>query len=313
MRWLLCALALGLGLNLPVQAADSTSKARQVRKTQSTAKKANRIQPVSVGQKTGLHHTQDPLSLRSSVAYVLDQQTHEVLFSKNDDAVLPIASITKLMTALVLHEADLDLSEPVTITRADIDTLKGSHSRLAVGATLTRGELLHLALMASENRAAHALARTFPEGYPEFIRRMNVKAMLLGMADTHFVEPTGLSSQNRSSAKDLAVLVEHAHQVEMLRKMSTTPSYSVHVGRRKLTFNTTNRLVKNPRWDIGLQKTGYIAEAGQCLVMQATVAGRQLIMVFLDSAGKLSRVADAERVRRWLERQESVALSQEAH
>ncbi|MCA3237848.1 MAG: serine hydrolase [Curvibacter sp.] len=249
----------------------------------------------------GLHGTQDPLSLRSSVAYVVDQETQEVLFSKNEEAVLPIASLTKLMTALLISEAELPLDETVTITRDDVDTEKGSTSRLRVGAVLTRGELLHLALMSSENRAAHALGRTYPGGLQVFVEMMNAKAQLLGMHDTRFVEPTGLSSRNRSSARDLAVLVDVASEDELLRDYSTSRAREVADGRRKLMFSNTNRLVLNPRWEIGLQKTGYISEAGQCLVMQARVAGRNLIMVFLDSAGKLSRLGDAERVRRWVE------------
>ncbi len=248
----------------------------------------------SDGMKAGLHGVQDPLSLRSSVAFVIDQDTQEVLFSKNEDAVLPIASLTKLMTALLISEAELPLDEMITITQADVDTEKGSSSRL-------RGEMLHLALMSSENRAAHALGRTYPGGLQVFVEMMNAKAQLLGMSDTSYVEPTGLSSKNKSSAKDLAVLVDVASEDPLLREYSTSPGHQVAVGRRKLMFGNTNRLVLNPHWDIGLQKTGYISEAGQCLVMQAKVAGRKLIMVFLDSAGKLSRLGDAERVRRWVE------------
>ena len=182
-----------------------------------------------------------------------------------------------------------------------MDTEKGTRSRLKVGTELTRGELLHLALMSSENRAAHALGRTYPGGLERFVSLMNARARSLGMNDTRYVEPTGLSSQNQSSAKDLATLVAAAYHDARLRELTTSPGYEVEVGNRLLQFNNTNRLVKNPSWDIGLQKTGYISEAGQCLVMQAKVAGRKLIMVFLDSAGKLSRIADAERVRRWLE------------
>jgi D-alanyl-D-alanine endopeptidase (penicillin-binding protein 7) len=241
------------------------------------------------------------LDLKSSVAYVIDQDTHEVLLSKNDQAVLPIASITKLMTGLIISEAKLPMDESITITQDDVDTEKGSSSRLRVGASLTRGELLHLALMASENRAAHALGRTYPGGLSAFVAQMNAKASLLGMRDTRYIEPTGLSSQNQSSAKDLATLVGNAYHDATLRELSTSASYQVEVGNRTLQYNTTNRLVKNPNWEIGLQKTGYISEAGQCLVMQAKVAGRKLIMVFLDSAGKLSRIADAERVRKWVE------------
>ena len=255
----------------------------------------------SDGMKAGLHGVRDPLSLRSSVAFVVDQDTQEVLFSKNEDAVLPIASLTKLMTTLLISEAELPLDEMITITQADVDTEKWSASRLRVGSVLSRGELMHLALMASENRAAHALGRTYPGGLQVFVEMMNAKAQLLGMQDSSFVEPTGLSSRNRSSARDLAVLADVASEDSLLRSYSTSRVHQVAVGRRKLVFSNTNRLVLNPRWEIGLQKTGYISEAGQCLVMQTTVAGRKLIMVFLDSAGKLSRLGDAERVRRWVE------------
>jgi D-alanyl-D-alanine endopeptidase (penicillin-binding protein 7) len=264
-----------------------------------------RIQAVSFtpsfGQKAGLHGAHDTLDLKSSVALVIDQDTNEVLFSKNDQAVLPIASLTKLMTGLVLSEAHLPGNELITISQADVDTEKGSSSRLRVGTELSRGELMHLALMSSENRAAHALARSYPGGLPVFVGLMNAKAKLIGMHDTQYVEPTGLSSKNQSSARDLAKLVNVAHGDPMLRELTTSPDYQVAVGNRMLQYNNTNRLVKNPTWDIGLQKTGYIAEAGRCLVMQTKVAGRKLIMVFLDSAGKLTRLADAERVRRWVE------------
>ena len=255
----------------------------------------------SFGQMAGLHAVNDPLDLRSSVALVIDQDTHEVLLRKNDQAVLPIASITKLMTGLVISEAQLPMSELITITQDDVDTEKGSSSRLAVGSVLSRGDLLHLALMSSENRAAHALGRTFPGGMNVFVTRMNVRAQQLGMHDTRYAEPTGLSSRNQSSAQDLATLVAVAYKDPVLRELSTSPGREIEVGRRVLQYNNTNRLVKSPQWDIGLQKTGYISEAGQCLVMQAQIAGRKLILVFLDSAGKLSRIADAERVRRWLE------------
>jgi len=255
----------------------------------------------SFGQLAGLHGTDDVLDLKSSVALVIDQDTHEVLFSKNDHAVLPIASLTKLMTGLLISEARLPNDELITITQDDVDTEKGSRSRLTVGTTLPRGELLHLALMSSENRAAHALGRTYPGGLATFVSIMNAKAKMLGMKDTRYVEPTGLSSRNQSSAQDLALLVNAAYADATVRSLSTSPEYQVEVGNRVLQFNTTNRLVKSPDWEIGVQKTGYISEAGQCLVMQAKVAGRKLIMVFLDSAGKFSRIADAERVRRWVE------------
>jgi D-alanyl-D-alanine endopeptidase (penicillin-binding protein 7) len=261
----------------------------------------------SFGQIAGLHGAQDPLDLKSSVALVIDQDTQEVLFSKNDHAVLPIASLTKLMTGVIISGARLPMDETITITQDDVDTEKGSSSRLRVGSSLTRGELLHLALMSSENRAAHALGRTYPGGMPAFVSLMNAKARNLGMKDTRYVEPTGLSSQNQSSAQDLATLVNAAHADPVLRELSTSTGYQVAVGRQTLQYNNTNRLVKNPEWEIGLQKTGYISEAGQCLVMQTRIAGRKLIMVFLDSAGKLSRLGDAERVRRWVESQPVVA------
>ena len=258
---------------------------------------------LSAGERLGLRGSEDALDLSSSVALVIDQDTNEVLFSKNDSAVLPIASLTKLMTGLVIADAHLSMDEPITITQDDVDTYKGSRSRLAVGSTLRRGELMHLALMSSENRAAHALGRTFPGGLQHFVSLMNSKARELGMNDTRYVEPTGLLSQNQSSARDLATLVSVAYERPILRDLSTSPSHQLELGHRTLQFNNSNRLIRNPEWDIGLQKTGYIAEAGRCLVMQAKVAGRKVIMVFLDSAGKLSRVQDAERVRRWVEGQ----------
>jgi serine-type D-Ala-D-Ala endopeptidase (penicillin-binding protein 7) len=255
----------------------------------------------SFGQAYGLHRTEDALDLKSSVAFVVDQDTSEVLFSKNPQAVLPIASLTKLMTALVVVEAQLPLDEMLEVSEADIDTEKGSRSRLAVGTQLSRGEMLHLALMASENRAASSLGRHYPGGLDAFVQAMNRKAAVLGMTDTRYVEPTGLSSRNQASAPDLARLVKAAYGFPLLRELSTSPEAAVAVGRRTMQFHNTNGLVRNPSWDIGLQKTGYIVEAGRCLVLQAQMAGRQLIMVFLDSAGKYSRIGDAERVRRWIE------------
>ena len=255
---------------------------------------------VSYGQAYGLHAADDPLELKSSVALVVDQETNQVLFSKNPQAVLPIASITKLMTALVVAEAGQPLDELLAVTDDDIDTEKGSVSRLAVGTRLTRGEMLHLALMASENRAANALGRHYPGGLEAFVEMMNRRARELGMVDTRYVEPTGLSSRNQSSANDLSLLVRQAAGVPIIREFSTSLEAQVAVGKRQVQFRNTNGLVRNPTWDIGLQKTGYISEAGRCLVMQAELAGRKLIMVLLDSAGKYSRIGDAERIRKWL-------------
>lgn len=258
---------------------------------------------LSAGERLGLRHSDDALDLNSSVAFVVDQDSGEVLFSKNESAVLPIASLTKLMTGLVIVDSNLPMDEMITITQDDVDTYKGSRSRLPVGTRLSRGEMMHLALMSSENRAAHALGRTFPGGMQQFVKLMNSKAQDLGMKDTRYVEPTGLLSWNQSSARDLVTLVLVAYQRPMLRELSTSPGHALDVGRRTLQYNNSNRLIRNPEWDIGLQKTGYISEAGRCLVMQAKIAGRKLIMVFLDSTGKLSRSQDAERVRRWVEAQ----------
>ena len=284
-----------------VNSRTSMAKATAIHKR--AAVRTRSVVPVrpSFGQIAGLHQSGDELSLKSSVAYVIDQDTQEVLLSKNDQAVLPIASITKLMTGLVIRESNLPMDEAITITAEDIDTEKGSSSRLRPGVTLTRGELLHLALMSSENRAAHALGRTYPQGLSAFVTQMNAKAQQLGMRDTKYAEPTGLSSRNQSSAKDLATLVAFAANDPTLRELTTSGGMDVEVGRQTLKYKSTNRLVTNPNWNIDLQKTGYISEAGQCLVMQAKVAGRKLVMVFLDSAGKFSRIADAERVRRWVE------------
>ena len=287
-----------LAMHAPVKERISLSVSGPSRRIQAYAAPVARP---SYGQLAGLHVGADELGLKSNAVMVVDQNTQEVLFNKNGSTVLPIASLTKLMTGLLIVDAGLSLEERITITDDDVDTLKGSGSRLAVGTTLTRGELLHLALMSSENRAAHALGRTFPGGLDAFIRLMNAKAQLLGMGDTQYVDPTGLSPRNQSSAKDLANLVAEAYHRPVIRNLSTSTGYEVDTGRRTLQFHNTNRLVSNPEWDIGLQKTGYISEAGRCLVMQAKVAGRELIMVFLDSAGKLTRIADAERVRRWME------------
>ena len=322
MKKSLSALLLGMGLALvvamPVQAGERSSKSARkpaasvkfvVRKAAASArvplrKTVARVEAAparpSMGQMLGLHDEDDALELKSSVALVVDQDTNEVLFSKNPQAVLPIASITKLMTGLVVTEAHQPMDEVLTITQDDIDTEKGSHSRLAVGTQLTRGEMMHLALMSSENRAANALGRHYPGGLQAAVAAMNHKAAALGMRDTHYVEPTGLSSKNQSSARDLALLVREALQFPVLRELSTSQQAQVSVGKRLMQFRNTNGLVRNPEWEIGLQKTGYISEAGRCLVMQAQLAGRKLIMVLLDSAGKYSRIGDAERIRKWL-------------
>lgn len=268
----------------------------------SPRKRVVQAEPVraSFGHQFGLQKAEDALDLKSSVALVVDQDTNEVLFSKNPEAVLPIASITKLMTALVVTEAALPLDEMLVVTQDDVDATVGSTSRLRVATQLNRGEMLHLALMASENRAAHVLGRTYPGGIRSFVAAMNAKAQLLGMSGTRFVEPTGLSSDNQSSAADLTRLVRAASAHPVIADLSTSLEASVPVGSRQVQFRNTNGLVRNPEWEIGLQKTGYIAAAGRCLVMQTQLAGRKLIMVLLDSAGKYSRMGDAERIRKWL-------------
>lgn len=287
--------------NVPAFSRIAVSSPNALSRPTASLVAASGAKGASFGQLYGLHQTQDPLDLKSSVALVMDQDTNEVMLSKNPEAVLPIASLTKLMTAVVVVEAHLPLDDAITITSDDVDTEKNSSSRLAVGSTLSRGELLHLALMSSENRAAHALGRTYPGGLPAFVSAMNAKARLLGMHDTRYVDPTGLNSGNQATARDLATLVKAAYQQPLIRELSISPEHAVRLGNRQLQFRNTNSLVRSPSWDIGLQKTGYIVEAGRCLVMQASMAGRKFIMVFLDSAGKYSRQADAERVRRWLE------------
>ena len=262
----------------------------------------------SAGDIAGLNHTRDPLELRSNVAYVIDQTSSEVLFEKNPAVALPIASITKLMTGLLVVQAQQDLNEVLTISEADVDRHKYTSSRLPVGARMTRGNLLHIALMSSENRAAAALGRNYPGGIQAFVEAMNAKAHELGMNDTHYVDSSGLSSQNVSSARDLAKLVKVAHEEPLLRQYTTDPQYVVEASGRALQYHNTNYLVASPDWNIGLQKTGFINEAGRCLVMQAMIQGRNVIMVFLDSKGKQSRTADAGRMRRWLEALKPAAI-----
>ncbi|SIT42755.1 D-alanyl-D-alanine carboxypeptidase [Paraburkholderia piptadeniae] len=255
----------------------------------------------SVGTAFGLHDTPDALMLRSSVAYVVDQNTSETLFDKNSRAVVPIASITKLMTAMVVLDSKAPMTEQIEVTDEDRDYEKNTGSRLSVGSVLSREDMLHIALMASENRAAAALSRYFPGGRPAFMAAMNAKAKALGMTDTHFENPTGLTSQNVASARDLVKMVNAAYQYPMIRRFSTDRSYDVYTGKRTIAYNSTNALVRNSSWDIGLQKTGFINEAGECLVMQATIHDRPMILVLLDSSGKYSRFADAQRLRTWLD------------
>jgi serine-type D-Ala-D-Ala endopeptidase (penicillin-binding protein 7) len=243
----------------------------------------------------------DEPDLRSSSALVLDSTHQSVLYSRKADMAAPIASITKLLTVLVVADAGLPLDEPIQLTTEDRIIGKGASSRLVLGTTLTRGDLIHLALMSSENRAAHALGRNYPGGLPAFVQAMNAKARRLGMTSAHFVDPAGLSSDNVASAEDLSKLVMAASENPVIREYSTDPGYAVRVGRRMLEFRNTNALVNNPTWNIIVQKTGYITEAGRCLVMQAVIQGRTVVIVLLNSVGKNTRVADAVRIRRWME------------
>lgn len=255
---------------------------------------------MSAGDKAGLNETDDPLNLRSNAALVWDQSSSQVLFEKNSDVSLPIASLSKLMTGLVVVEAHQNMDEVLTVTSDDIDRLKHTYSRLPIGAQLTRAKMLHIALMSSENRAASSLGRHYPGGLPAFVGAMNAKAKALGMVDTLYVEPTGLSSQNVSSANDLAKLVIAAHEHPVIREYTTNTDYQVDTGGPVLQYRNSNRLISNPTWNIGLQKTGYIVEAGRCMVMQAIIKGRSIVMIFLDSKGKYSRGADASTIRKWL-------------
>jgi D-alanyl-D-alanine endopeptidase (penicillin-binding protein 7) len=248
------------------------------------------------------------LKLRSANVLVLDAAEDRQIYAKAADEVTPIASVTKLMTAMVVLDAQQALDENLDIDAADFDYLKGSHSRLREGTTLSRREMLRLALMASENRAAASLARHYPGGTSAFVTAMNFKALSLGLKHTHYSDPTGLSPQNVSTASDLAKLVQAAAEYPLIREYTTTPSYMVELDTgRSLGFNNSNALVKNQAWDITLQKTGYIREAGKCVVMLVNIASKPVVIVLLDSMGKYTRIADAQRVKHWLETGEALA------
>ncbi|HMV62404.1 MAG TPA: D-alanyl-D-alanine endopeptidase [Rhodocyclaceae bacterium] len=247
-----------------------------------------------------MDHEGNPV-LASAAFMVADQATGTVLLEKNSDAVLPIASITKLMTAMVVLDARLNLGEVLTVANDDVDTLRGSSSHLPVGVDLTREDMLRLALMSSENRAASALARHYPGGLPAFVAAMNRKAVSLGLKDTRFSDSTGLNSANVSSARDLVKMVSAASRYPLIREFSTTGNYTVYLNGRPRQFGNTNALVKSPDWQIGVSKTGFINESGKCLVMQAWLLNKPMIIVLLDSFGRFTRVADAQRVKRWLE------------
>ncbi len=289
---LCAALAIGMLDAAPVEAATT--------KKQAAKRKAN---PVKKVENRAEMQDADNLLLQSSAVVVQDQSSGDVLFEKNSDAVLPIASITKLMTAMVVLDAQLSLTETLAIGQEDVDTLKGTRSRLKVGARLSREDMLLLALMASENRAASALSRHYPGGAAAFVEAMNHKAAAIGLKDTRFSDPTGLTAANVSSARDLTKMVAAASHYPLIRELSTTGERTVRVGGRPIAFHNTNALVRSPvsGWEIAVSKTGYIREAGKCLVMQAWLNNRPVVIVLLDSWGRLTRIGDANRIKRWIE------------
>lgn len=275
--------------------AVAQGKSGTVKKVAAAGVAGAAVQQVAYGQDDGL------LAIRSAAALVLDQTTGKALVEKQADMVVPIASITKLMTAMVVLDARQNLQEVIEITAEDIDHLKGTRSRLPVGTTMTRETAMLLALMSSENRAANALGRHYPGGLPAFVQAMNRKARQLGMFNSRFEEPTGLSSNNVSTANDLARMVMASGAYPEIRIYSTTSSASVEIRGRVQEFANTNALVRSDNWQIGVSKTGFISEAGRCLVMQAWVADKPVVIVLLDSDGKMTRVGDANRIKRWME------------
>jgi D-alanyl-D-alanine endopeptidase (penicillin-binding protein 7) len=320
-RLLFCGLlALSL-MPLPAEAVRNSDRPAAAKKTLHKKKTANPKRIISTLRSDGAYRARavafhpnsgdesvfvtpgGELRLASSKALIVNQNTGETLYAKSTGVSTPIASVTKLMTAMVLLDQHLPMDEVVAVGDGDVDTLKGTGSRLRVGTQLSRRDMLQLALMSSENRAASALARTTPQGMAAFVSAMNAKAVELGMTRTRFVDPTGLNSENVSTAEDLVKMVKAAYQYPEIRSITTTPEYDVNVNgyRRPVEFRNTNILVRNGSWDIGLSKTGYINEAGRCLVMQAQIADQPLIIVLLDSWGKYTRIGDAQRIRKWME------------
>jgi len=248
-------------------------------------------------------HKIPSLKVQSHIALIYDEQRQLPLYEKHSEMVVPIASITKLMTAMVMLDAHLPMDEEVNVTEDDLNKIRRAKSKLRVGMTLTRSEMLKIALMASENRAALALARSYPGGPRAMVEAMNVKAHILGMHDTRFLDPTGLDSDNVSTAQDLVKMVAAAYKYPLIHQYTTSTSHSVEGLRgRTMRFNNTNPLVRNASWDIGVSKTGYISEAGLCLVMEAKIDQRPVIIVLLNSWGKHTRVGDANRIRKWMEK-----------
>jgi len=310
---LLVGVVLGLCGQAPAFAAQTTEQNASKKATKHAAASQPRASAKNslVAAKPAVKHVRhaamemdgDPrrLALYSASALVIDQSSGQPLLEKQPDVVVPIASISKLMTAMVVLDAKLDQQEVISIGDEDVDGLKGTRSRLPVGTTMTREAAMLLALMSSENRAAHALGRHYPGGLPAFVQAMNKKAQALGMYNSRFEEPTGLSSNNVSTAHDLARMVAAAARYPEIRQHSTTAEARVELNGRIRDFHNTNALVRSDNWEIGVSKTGYISEAGRCLVMQARVADKPVVIVLLDSVGKMTRVGDAQRIKRWME------------
>lgn len=298
---LLVAGSVAFGATAGDASAAGTKRSVAVKKNVKIKATAKRQMVRPVARRAATLDDAQNLMLQSSAALVADQATGTVLFEKNSDAVVPIASITKLMTAMVALDATPSLAETLIIDDDDVDTLKGTRSRLKVGTRLPREDMLRLALMSSENRAASALSRHYPGGREAFVAAMNRKAESLGLSETRFEDPTGLTAANVSSARDLVKLVAAAHQYPLIREFTTMSEYQVNVGGRTQVFHNTNQLVSSPTWEIGLSKTGFISEAGKCLVMQAWFNNKPTIIVLLDSWGKLTRIGDANRIKRWIE------------
>lgn len=290
----------------PIKTAKSkpvAAKMKQYAKNTRNSKKVKVAAVAKVAKPMVARPGQNPgaLAVKSGAALVIEQNDGDALFQKNADQVVPIASLTKLMTAMVVLDSAPLLETPLTITDDDVDYLRGSRSRLPVGTVISRETALLLALMSSENRAAHALGRNYPGGMPAFLSAMNGKARQLGMLHSRFEDPTGLTSNNVSTAHDLAKMVGAAHTYQLIRKFTTTAEAKIDVGGHEEAYRNTNPLVKNAAWDVGLSKTGYINEAGKCLVMQARLAEKAVVIVLLDSEGSMTRVGDANRIKQWLE------------
>ena len=311
----------------PVKSKSASSKSKHKSKSKQSAKSKNKAKPRPVVTDA---FQSDELRLRASAALVVDQKSGEALYAKNIDVPTSIASITKLMTAMVTLDAGLPLEEEIVISEGDVDRLKFTGSRLALGTRLTREELIHLALIASENRAAAALSRAYPGGHRAFVAAMNQRAQEIGMKDSRFVDGTGLHSGNRATAVDLAKMVDAAYHYPLIREITSTGTYDVSLpgtrvvrmrknGRmhkmtvqRHMAFNNTNGLTRSKDWEIGLSKTGFINEAGHCLVMQTRIADQEVIIVLLDSAGKWGRIGDAMRIRKWLEHETRLAENRDS-